>query len=87
MNEQAKVKKVEHIEEGRNHVLDTEHLSRRAGTLVVGPQYDRSTLLQHHIDNVEMGAFEDLKRTPEGKIILIPQPTDYPEQPLNVCQT
>lgn len=65
--------------------IDVEHVSHRAGTLLVGAAaYDKSVLDGHHIERIDTQAFDQLKKTKDGKIILIPQPTDDPAQPLNV---
>lgn len=63
---------------------DTEHISRRPGTLLVGAEYDKTELSSHHIERLETSAIARLKKTADEKIILIPQPTDDPRQPLNV---
>lgn len=64
-------------------VFDSEHVSGRAGTLLVATHFDKSTLGLHDIDKVDTNAVASLKTTPDGQTVLIPQPTNDPEQPLN----
>jgi hypothetical protein len=63
---------------------DLEHISRRAGTFLVGATFDKAELGKHHIEHIDTHVLEHLKKTPDGQIILIPQPTDDPQQSLNV---
>jgi hypothetical protein len=37
-----------------------------------------------HIERFATGQFQSLKRTKDGKTILVPQPSDDPNDPLNV---
>ena len=62
---------------------DTEHVSRRDGTLLVGAVFDRNQLDKHDIEKIDTHTFDHLKKTPDGRTILIPQPTDDPLQSLN----
>lgn len=72
------------MEDMHTHVANVEHISHRAGTLLVGAAYDKSALPSHEIERLPTRAIEDLKKTKDGKIILIPQPTDDPNESLNV---
>ncbi|KAK4949914.1 hypothetical protein LTR10_011756 [Elasticomyces elasticus] len=72
-----------HEMEHMHVVPDVEHISHRAGTLLVGAVYDKSALGNHEIERLPTRAIQDLKKTKDGKTILIPQPTDDPNQSLN----
>jgi hypothetical protein len=77
----------DHEEKQYAQQTDTEHISRRTGTLLVGAEYDKTELSNHHIKRLETSTIAGLKKTADGKIILIPQPTDDLRQPLNVNLT
>lgn len=64
---------------------DVEHISQRAGTLLLGASYDKSVLETHGIERLDTNFAANLKTTKDGEMILIPQPPDDPEHPLNVC--
>jgi len=38
-----------------------------------------------HLERFQNAQFQSLKKTKDGKTILVPQPSDDPEDPLNVC--
>lgn len=52
--------------------IHTGHVSRRAGTLLVGARFDKSELEYHHIEGLDTYTIEHLKKTPDDVIILIP---------------
>jgi hypothetical protein len=62
---------------------DAEHISHRDGTLLVGAFFDRSQLSKYDMEKVDTHTLDNLKKTPDGRTILIPQPTDDPLQSLN----
>lgn len=59
--------------------IDLEHISGKAGTLVVAPGFG-----DHPKEHLGEETISHLKTTADGKFILIPQPPDDPEHVLNV---
>ena len=59
--------------------LDLEHPDVGTGNLIIGTQ-------AHRLPNetISEGTVANLKTTPDGRYILIPQPPDDPENALNV---
>ncbi|KAL6244801.1 hypothetical protein RBB50_008329 [Rhinocladiella similis] len=58
--------------------IDLEHISGKAGTLVVAPGFG-----DHPKEHLGEETISHLKTTADGKFILIPQPPDDPEHVLN----
>lgn len=72
------------VEAHATHIeTDTEHISHRDGTLLVGACFDRSQLSKYDMEKVDTHTLDHLKKTRDGRTILIPQPTDDPLQSLN----
>ncbi|KAJ9502160.1 hypothetical protein H2202_002224 [Exophiala xenobiotica] len=71
------------VTSGMHIEADTEHFSHRDGTLLVGANFDKTQLGKHDIEKIDTHTLDHLKKTADGRTILIPQPTDDPLQSLN----
>jgi hypothetical protein len=66
-------------------VFDTEHMTDVDGTYIVSTK-DATAEDYIDLEKPDTNVIRNLKTTADGSIILIPQPSDDPADPLNVLQ-
>jgi hypothetical protein len=72
------------MERHLDKVFDSdEHISSRAGTLLVSTYHDKSAQSAHDIEKVSNDRHVNLKTIKDGATVLVPQPTDDPNDALN----
>jgi hypothetical protein len=64
-------------------VFDTEHMTNVDGTYIVSTK-DATAADYVDLEKPDTNVIRNLKTTADGSIILIPQPSDDPADPLNV---
>jgi len=68
----------------RDSIYDTEHQTIDGTYLVSVQNVTEEDFIVAHLEKPDTNVVKNLKKTIDGSTILIPQPSDDPEDPLNV---